>query len=406
MKRRQREKLQAEMAQSTSASSEIPSLEMPIADWQHWRHGQGPPPWVRADWRERRRFFFSRVVGVFVVLLLMIGGMGALAFHLVSFLHGNSQTSRFPWFGGRGLVLFLPFLVLWMGMRLFRSFAVPLADIMDAADAVAEGDLNVRVTERGTREFRQLAFSFNRMTEELARTDEQRRNLTADVAHELRTPLHIIQGNLEGILDGVYQPTPEHIEATLEETRLLARLVDDLRTLSLAESGQLPLRRESVDVNDLLADVATSFSGQAEAAEIKLQVANGEAPAASPFPLVVNGDPGRLDQVLSNLVNNAIRHTPRHGTITLNATAVDHRVRIIVADTGDGIAPEDLPFIFDRFWRADRARTHSSGVGSGLGLAITRQLVKAHNGEISVASEMGKGTTFTIELPTGVVVGA
>ncbi|CAN5653675.1 N/A [soil metagenome] len=384
----------------------MPPLEMPIEDWQHWRHGQGPPPWVRADWHERRRFFFLRVVGVFMTLLLIVGGMSALAFHLISFLHGDSPTGRFVWFGGRGLFLFLPFLLLWIGARLFRSFAVPLADIMQAADAVAGGDLNVRVSARGTPDFRRLAHSFNRMTEELARTDEQRRNLTADVAHELRTPLHIIQGNLEGILDGVYQPTTEHIEATLEETRLLARLVDDLRTLSLAESGQLPLRRELVDVNDLLADVATSFSGQAEAAEIKLQVMNGEWTTPSPSSLLVNGDPGRLDQVLSNLVNNAIRHTPQYGTITLKATAIDNRVRIVVSDTGDGIAPEDLPFIFDRFWRGDRARTHSSGVGSGLGLAITRQLVKAHNGEISVASEVGKGTAFTIELPTASVVGA
>ncbi|MCX6046950.1 MAG: HAMP domain-containing sensor histidine kinase [Chloroflexi bacterium] len=411
MKHRDLKKLHAEVIHSASVSSEkssaeMPALEMPLEDWHQWRHGQGHPPWVHANWHDRRRFFFLRIIGVFMTLLVIIGGMSALAFHLISFWHGDSPTGRFVGFGGRGLFLFLPFLFLWVGTRLFRSFAVPLADIMAAADAVAGGDLNVRVAARGTRDFRRLAQSFNRMTEELARTDEQRRNLTADVAHELRTPLHIIQGNLEGILDGVYQPTTEHIEATLEETRLLARLVDDLRTLSLVESGQLPLRREVVDVNDLLADVSTSFSGQAEAAEIKLQVANGELTAASPPPLLVNGDPGRLDQVLSNLVNNAIRHTPRCGTITLNATAVDNRVRIVVADTGDGIAPEDLPFIFDRFWRADRARTHSSGVGSGLGLAITRQLIKAHNGEISVTSELGSGTTFTIELPTSGVANA
>jgi two-component system sensor histidine kinase BaeS len=205
--------------------------------------------------------------------------------------------------------------------------------------------------------------------------------------------LHIIQGNLEGVLDGVYAPTAEHIEATLEETRLLARLVDDLRTLSLAESGELPLVREPVDVQDLLSDVATSFSAQAESAGIDLRVTSNGA-----TPLTISGDAGRLDQVLSNLVTNAIRHTPSGGSITLGASALEGRVRITVADTGEGIAPEELPFIFDRFWRGDRARTHSSG-SSGLGLAIASQLVRAHGGETTVASEVGKGTTFTIELP-------
>jgi signal transduction histidine kinase len=249
------------------------------------------------------------------------------------------------------------------------------------------------------------------MTEELARVDQQRRNLTADVAHELRTPLHIIQGNLEGILDGVYAPTPEHVEATLQETRTLARLVDDLRTLSLAESGQLPLHPETIDVHDLLADVATSFGPQAESAGIDLRVQNGEATGnenGTTQPLTLYADPGRLDQVLSNLVNNALRHTPSGGRITLGATmaqnGADHQndpaqIQIVVADNGEGIPPDDLPFIFDRFWRGDRARTHQEGTGSGLGLAITGQLVKAHGGTITVDSAPGSGTTFTITLP-------
>jgi two-component system OmpR family sensor kinase/two-component system sensor histidine kinase BaeS len=168
--------------------------------------------------------------------------------------------------------LALPLLAVGLAVRAFRGIARPLADVMAATDAVAEGDLSVRVPVHGRGEFDRLAESFNRMIEELERADQQRRNLTADVAHELRTPLHIIQGNLEGILDDVYEPTEEHIGATLDETRLLARLVDDLRTLSLAESGQLPLVWEPVDVIELLADVGTSFSGQAEAAGIDLRV--------------------------------------------------------------------------------------------------------------------------------------
>jgi two-component system sensor histidine kinase BaeS len=267
------------------------------------------------------------------------------------------------------------------------------------------------------------------MIEELERADQQRRNLTADVAHELRTPLHIIQGNLEGILDDVYEPTEEHISATLDETRLLARLVDDLRTLSLAEAGQLPLVWEPVDIAELLADVGTSFSGQAEVAGVDLRIkpalpvpstVEGPVPSAveGPVPSTVEGslpngadgapsamtitaDVGRLDQVLGNLMANALRYTPAGGTITLSAEPVDGGVRITVSDTGEGIPAEDLPYLFDRFWRGDRSRSHAGGAGSGLGLAIARQLVQAHGGRIGVESQPGQGTTFTIELPLG-----
>lgn len=377
--------------------------ETPPRDWRRWppsdHHAaweQGGPPWAHG-WRHRRRRAFLRfAIGFGVMILIFSSAVSFIAWHFTGNLGNNSHTVPTFWIGLRCLVVILPVLAVVFGLRAFRSVATPLANIMEAADAVAGGNLKVSVQERGSREFRQLARSFNRMTGELARTDEQRRNLTADVAHELRTPLHIIQGNLEGILDGVYQATPEHIEATLEETRQLARLVDDLRTLSLAESGQLLLRRERVDVGDLLADVATSFSGQAEAANLRLCVENSAAPA-----LTVWGDAGRLDQVLSNLVNNAIRHTPSAGKITLAAAPLDNQVRITVADTGEGIAPDELPFIFDRFWRGDRARTHSAGVSSGLGLAIASQLIKAQGGEIRVVSELGKGATFTIDLPTG-----
>jgi two-component system OmpR family sensor kinase/two-component system sensor histidine kinase BaeS len=228
----------------------------------------------------------------------------------------------------------------------------------------------------------------------LDRAEQQRRNLTADIAHELRTPLHIIQGNLEGVLDGVYEPTEEHINTTLDETRLLARLVEDLRTLSLAEADQLPLVLEAVDVPDLLADVQTSFSGQAEAAGVALNVLVN----AASEKLVVRGDIGRLDQVLTNLVANAIRHTQPGGKITLTAEAVAEDIQIQVIDNGEGIDEVDLPFVFDRFWRADRARGHSDGA-VGLGLAIARQLVRAHGGKIGVESKMGLGTRFTIQLP-------
>lgn len=360
----------------------------PPAHWgkRHSRHWGGPSS--RRSW-------------VFLWFAAIFGFMGLLAFLALAALavlffssnqFGHSRASVF-WLLGCGFSVLLPLLIIGLAMRAFRGVAAPLVDLMQAADAVAAGDLTVRVAEqKESRGFGQLTRSFNRMLAELAQADRQRRNLTADVAHELRTPLHIIQGNLEGILDGVYAADTAHIEATLDETRLLARLVNDLHTLSQAEADQLPLRRERVALTDLMADLQTSFSGMAAAAEIELTVEN-EAGATA-----VNGDPGRLDQIMSNLLVNALRHTPAGGQIWLSAKVVDGQVKLAVRDNGEGIPAEDLPYIFDRFWRGDRSRSHRDGSGGGLGLAIARQLVRAHEGRIEVTSDEGQGTTFTVQL--------
>jgi len=309
---------------------------------------------------------------------------------------GATQSTLILWLAGVSVVVLLFVLVFVGGRTATQHVTKPMADVMVAADALAAGDLSARVpVPKRSRfgRFGRLTRSFNRMAEELEAADERRRQLTADVAHELRTPLHVIQGNLEGILDDVYQPTTEHVEATLEETRFLARLVEDLRTLSLAEAGQLPLALEEVDPAELVTDVATTFSGPAQVAGIGLRT---EVAEGLPSLTV---DPQRLEQVLTNLAGNALRHTSRGGTITLGAQPIDGGVRLVVRDTGVGIPPEDRPHVFDRFWRGDRSRSHADGAGAGLGLAIARQLVEAHGGRISVESVVGQGSTFTVDLP-------
>jgi two-component system OmpR family sensor kinase/two-component system sensor histidine kinase BaeS len=291
-----------------------------------------------------------------------------------------------------GLPLLFMFIASMIGRWGFRRFGTPMADVMSAIDAVAEGDLSVRVREHFPGDLGQLARRFNHMIAELERADQQRRNLTADIAHELRTPLHIIQGNLEGILDGVYEATPDHINNTLEETQLLARLVNDLQTLSLAEAGQLPLHPTRFLNADLMADLTSSFSSQAASFGIVLStdVTNPDQE--------ITADYDRLNQALSNLISNSIRHTPQGGTITLHTESPipNYQLRITIHDTGSGISPEDLPFIFDRFWRGNKSR--SDRTHSGLGLAISKQIVLAHGGTIDVESEVGKGTTFVIEI--------
>lgn len=337
-----------------------------------------------------------------LIAMLVLGGMAAFAFILSQLFEGGGRLAALVWVVGCSLSLALPLLAGAVALSVFRGVATPIADVMSAADAVAEGDLSVRVPEpkHGPRDFRRMAVSFNRMTEALEHLENQRRNLTADIAHELRTPLHIIQGNLEGILDGVYEPTPDQINVLLDETRLLTRLVEDLQTLSLAEAGQLALKIEPVDILELLADVRTSFSGQMEAAGVDLRVEVDEDTVKSEGVLLsVKGDAERLDQVISNLVVNALRYTPKGGRIILGAKARSDHICISVRDTGEGIPEEDLPYIFDRFWKGDRSRSRLGNAGSGLGLAISQKLVQAHGGTIWVESELGVGAAFFVELP-------
>ncbi|MEX2160393.1 MAG: HAMP domain-containing sensor histidine kinase [Anaerolineales bacterium] len=350
-----------------------------------------PRPTKQEEWRQGVRFLPIFLL-IFLVILLLIGGIAAVFYLVFTQVSGISNI----WL----LVCCLPFVVILMAIAiiysLYSRYGRPLGRVFSAIDSVAEGDLSVRVPEDNSPQFGELIKRFNKMVVELERADKQRRDLTADIAHELRTPLHIIQGNLEGILDGVYDAAPRHINDALEETKLLGRLVDDLQTLSLAESGQLPLHKTSFQLGDLMRDITLSFSAQAASLGVELKTNIGDPKQQ------ITADYVRLSQVLSNLISNALRYTPKGGAISIeteSARDATGLVRIRVKDTGVGIPPEELPFIFDRFWRGEKSRTRAGHSTSGLGLAISKQLIYAHSGTIEAQSELGKGTNFLIELP-------
>lgn len=275
-----------------------------------------------------------------------------------------------------------------LGLLLSRQLTAPLRALTQAAHGLADGDLP-QVQVRSRDEIGELGEAFNQMAQSLARQEMLRRNLMADIAHELRTPLTVIRSDLEALLDGVFEPTPESLASLQEETLLLARLVDDLRSLAQAEAGQLRLERQPTELEDLLPGVIASFDLQAESQGQTLIL------DISPDLPPVHADPLRVRQVIANLISNALRHAPDSGRVTVSATRHSDKIEISVADDGPGIAPEDLPHIFDRFWRGHRSRAG----GTGLGLAIARELVRAHGGRIWVESELGQGTTLHFTLP-------
>ena len=264
----------------------------------------------------------------------------------------------------------------------------PLASIADATERLADGEPDVRVEVGGPGAVRRLGASFNAMAERLDRSRSDRQALLADVTHELRTPLAVIGGNVEAMLDGIHPRDDAHLAPILAETAVMSRLLDDLRTLSLAEAGALPLHREQVDVRRLLDDVAAGHEAAAREAGITLEVAGGPS-------ILLDVDPVRIREVVANLVVNAVRHTPRGGSIRLSAASGGASIELTVSDTGDGIPPADLDRVFDRFER------RADVGGSGLGLTIARDLVAAHGGTIAAESDgiAGHGTTIRVRLP-------
>jgi signal transduction histidine kinase len=332
----------------------------------------------------RRRFFRGAAVALAVFFVLTVAA-NVLAVALLSNVFGlGAHRQLAPFAAILGVGLLVAFVATG---RAVRRMARPLAEVMEAADQVAGGDYSARVEARGSREMRGLARSFNAMAERLAASEAQRRDLLADLAHELRTPLSVIQGHVEGILDGLYAPDPAHLDPVLEETRVMARLLDDLRTLSTAEAGVLRLHRQAVEPDQLVSDAVAAFRSRADGAGVRLE--GRTVPDLDPIEV----DPVRIGEVLSNLLLNAVRHTPSGGSVTVAAGRADGGIAFSVRDTGTGIPPDVLPHVFDRFVKA------ADTGGAGLGLAIAKSLVEAHGGEITAESSPGNGTTMRFVLP-------
>ena len=277
----------------------------------------------------------------------------------------------------------------WTSHRL----TTPLSELERAAQALGQSDLSQRVTVHGARELRAVGLRFNEMAEQLEKEELLRRNLLADVAHELRHPLHIVRGSLQAILDGVYPLSHAEIARLLDQTYHLNTLVDDLHALAQAEAHQLALQRQPTDMAELVMETASAFNPLAAARAINLRV---ELLGAMP---TLNVDAARLRQALNNLLGNALRHTPESGRVTVRVVQSDGELCISVEDSGSGIAAEHLPYVFDRFYRTDGSRSRNRG-GTGLGLAIVRAIMEAHGGRASAVSPgRGQGSVFSVYLP-------
>lgn len=275
---------------------------------------------------------------------------------------------------------------------LSRRISAPIKELALTARRLGQGDFSQRVQFQGKGELGELAQTFNSMAADLERAEKLQHNMVADVAHELRTPLSNIRGYLEALRDGLITPDAETIGSLDEEAALLARLVDDLQELALAEAGELKLNRQPEDLSEVINQAVTAIQMQAHSKGISVVTHFSES-----MPLC-QIDFQRIGQVLRNLLNNAVIHTPAGGVITVMAQPQGNWVEVSVSDTGEGIAPEELPNIFGRFYRVDKSRSRATG-GYGLGLSIAKRLVEAHGGKISVQSEPGKGSRFSLTVP-------
>jgi signal transduction histidine kinase len=327
-----------------------------------------------------RRHFVRKFVVVLAVVFAAFVGLSALIGGLLSGGDGHRGRPFVP------IAIVLVVLAVIFVVRAGRRFASPVADVMEAADRVAAGDYETRVQERGPREIQRLGRAFNEMAERLGTDETRRRQLLADVAHELRTPLSVMQATIEALIDGLYPLDEEHLRLLLGETKVMSRLLDDLQTLSTAEAGALTLHRERVEPRHLIEAAIRSFAAQAGENGVRL-----EDRTANALP-EIDVDPLRIGEVLGNVLANALRHTPPGGGIVVGAVAVDDGVEFSIADSGTGIEQDRLTHVFDRFSRAP------DSPGVGLGLAIAKTLVEAHGGRIRAESGP-RGTTIAFTLP-------
>jgi two-component system OmpR family sensor kinase/two-component system sensor histidine kinase BaeS len=363
---------------------------------RHGLWGRARPPWWPANepWPPqrhlpagRRRFF--RRAAVAAILVVALGAYGA--FSLASMLTTSAGLIT-PSARGVASLLFAgagvgASIAAALVIAFARRVALPIGAVMDAADRVADGDYAARVAERGPMPVRGLARSFNTMAERLQSHDRLRRDLMADVAHELRTPLTVMQGKLEGLIDGVYPRDERQLAEVLDQTHLLSRLVEDLRTVALTESGGLKLHKELTDAVELGQGVVRAFDVEAKERGVTLAIESvGAVPALSI-------DPVRVREVLGNLLSNAVRHTPSGGRVTVRIASGEQALSIEVQDTGAGMSADELERAFERFYKGAGSR------GSGLGLTIARNLVRAHGGEMTATSWPGVGTTISFTLP-------
>lgn len=353
-----------------------------------WPENEPWPPQGGLPQRIRNRFLLRLTIALGVFLAIVVAGCTA-AFWGIVLLTGGDAASH----GGPGMMRLLgPFLLVIVVIGVvaatsIRRFAIPVSVWLEAAGRVESGDYTARVPERGPSELRQVAVAFNAMTARLEQNEADRRRLLADVTHELRTPLTVIQGQIEAMLDGIYPPDAAHLTPLLDETQVLGRLIDDLRTLALAETGALKLNREPTDVAVLAGEAVAALRRPADTAGVTLAVS-----IADEVP-VLTVDPVRIREVLTNLITNALRYTPKGGTVTVLGCVEDGRARFAVRDTGTGIDPAMLPHIFDRFYRSSDSR------GSGLGLSIAKDLITAHGGEVGATSVADVGTEVWFTLP-------
>jgi two-component system, OmpR family, sensor histidine kinase BaeS len=363
-----------------------------------WREGvRERPGWWPADepwppegefpWRRVRRLFFIRfAIGVFLIFALVILGPLIVIGQILSALGLTGPNTGFL----AAAVLIFLILAIVGTARGARRLAMPFGDLIEAAGRLESGDYTARVAEygHGPREMKSLVRAFNSMAARLETDERQRRSLLADVSHELRTPLAVLRGELEAMIDGVHPVDEAHLTAAVDQIAMLTKLVEDLRTLALAEAGTLPLHEEPTDLAVLAQEAATSFEGLAAAEGVALEVR-----IARDIPLV-DVDPLRIQQVIGNLVANALRYAPRGSAVSIVGAAHAGWVSISVIDRGPGVAPELLPHLFERFAKAEDSH------GSGLGLAIARQLVEAHGGTIAAQQPADGGTVIRFELPT------